>query len=242
MMPTMTLSGRRSLALLFATTSLLLACSALPGASLPGSTDKPTDAPTDSAGETPRPPDAGSPPGVGDCYGVQLTANMPPLSVALLMEASDAVVIGTVTKVGQAKWNTKDGRKPPNGINNAGAERPTVYTPIDVQVTESWHGNEKPGNLTVVNEGGEADCVTLAVTDGPVLDLEKQYLLFLGPSVNSLGEPNPEVPIVNAAWPVNGDGSVATAVEGNLTLDEVKRLVDDPGEPIESFPVPTATD
>lgn len=177
-----------------------------------------------------------------NCYGINEAVDTPPLSVDFLMDFATEVFVAKVKSIEAGVWNTRNGDKPPKGVKNGPRFNPGIVTPINLQVDTTLLGGAGPGAIRVVNPGGTTDCVEHNVSNAPVLEKGKTYVFFLQPSSDAEGVKKPELPQVIAAWLVLADGSVETAVEGVLPLNDVQALVDNPvPPPVEPEPTPAGT-
>jgi hypothetical protein len=203
-------------ALVVLSVGLLAACTSATGAPK-------SQPPAGTAGSTPElTPEA-------DCYVIDESVDMPPITVATLLPVTSDVVIAEVKAIEGGIWNTKNAAKP----DKARGPRfnPGVVTPINLQVLESVQGDLGPGAIRVVNPGGTAGCVEHTVDNAAQVEKGKTYAFFLQPSPDADGERHPELPLVLVAWPVAADGSVETLHDGTLSHGDFVALVEDPVEP-----------
>lgn len=173
-----------------------------------------------------------------DCYGSNESVDTAPATVANVMPFTTIVVVADVKSLEAGVWNTKDGKRPDKGVKNGPRFNPAIETPVNLQVDDTWVGDAGPGALRVVNPGGTAGCLEYHVSNAPDLQKGKRYVLFLQPSPDADGQRHPELPLVLEAWPVDGTGQVATAVEGSLALTQLEDLVRHPVAP-SATPEPT---
>jgi hypothetical protein len=216
---------RRPILGVIALTGLLAACVAGPGAIS-------STAPSVSSGSAAAQPDPA-------CFGVNESVDTAPSTVANLMPFSTTVVVAQVKSIEAGVWNTKDGKQPGQGVKNGPRFNPEVDTLINLQVNDTWIGDAGPGALRVVNPGGTAGCVEYHVSNAADVQKGNTYVFFLQPSPDADGQRHPELPLVLAAWPVDGSGIVGTAEEGSLTLAQVEQLVRHPVAPTPT-PEPTS--
>jgi hypothetical protein len=138
------------------------------------------------------------------------------LSVEQWAAGSSAVVLGTVGDIGDAQWNTKDGM-PPTQVPPAYSD---VMRLIRIDQMETLKGQLTSSTAWI--PGGTIGCLTFVVDEyTPVIG--SKYVFFmrdLDPLTGLKGTSR-----VRLMWPVNDDGTVATQIDGSLSLDEFRALV-----------------
>jgi hypothetical protein len=183
----------------------------VPGrASLPGDTK---GCPPDEALV---PLDPASPPVVptGPCEIVQTIVDRMVTTIEQDAGSASAVVIGTVTGVGQAQWNSPGGIRPNEASTHVGPSLALRLLRVNVETVV--RGSESPV-LTIWIAGGEIGCHGYR---GGVLGVERpevgsRYAFFL-----QAAAPRTDLPGIDQAWQIwsiNGD-RVTTTFEGSVPL------------------------
>jgi hypothetical protein len=217
----------RRLSVLVVCALLLGACAAVPGARSTSEEATPTvpSLPTASAPPT---ADASATPFLEEqpgetlnprCYSRSEAVDTLPLTIALLMTVTTAVVIASVDSIEEGIFNTPGGVAPDRLSDEN--YRPWVLTPVNLAVASVIEGDRGTGTLRVVNRGGQAGCITHQVSNSPHLETGVTYVFFLHPSVYSNGEYRPELPEIIVAWPVTEGGTVETEEDGVLSVEEL---------------------
>jgi hypothetical protein len=230
----MLLRSMRALPVLAACTLVLAACAAVPGA---------TRVPESPNSTTPLPPVASAKPTAeasatpfleeqpGEtldprCHSISEAVDTPPLTIALLMTVTTAVVIASVDSIEEGIFNTPGGVAP-DRLSEEGYN-PGVLTPVNLTVASVMDGDHGTRTIRVVNRGGKAGCITHSVSNAPHIEKGVTYVFFLHPSVYSNGEYRPELPEIIVAWAVNPNGTVATEEDGVLTVEQLSDKVTAP--------------
>lgn len=134
-------------------------------------------------------------------------------AAAAAFPGNRAILVGTVTSVGPARWS--------------GLDRDTahIYVPVEVDVAEVWKGDVPDATVSVRSLGGEVDGVRMEVPDGvPIAELQHgtRVLLFLGDEAPVSG-PQP----VNMAYTISAQGCAASfpGAEHSITLADFRGLI-----------------
>jgi hypothetical protein len=136
--------------------------------------------------------------------------------VANETQGAHVVVIGTIRSIGLPQWNTSDGSAPPFTAQGHPPLWAQIYRPTKLSV-ESVSKGTAAGTVTVRLIGGAVGCYTYRV-EGPASPIPgSRYAVFLGLSTVSGGFTDAEL-TVRDAWPIGADGTVATAQEGNMSI------------------------
>lgn len=127
---------------------------------------------------------------------------------------STAVVIGTVTGVGKAQWNTPLGN-PPNGDATGPSQ---VFRLVRVEVETVVKGSV-PTVLTLWIPGGQIGCHGFwgGIRGIGRPDVGSRYALFLGNAASRTRRALPGVVPAWQIWPIDGD-RVTTEFEGRVPL------------------------
>lgn len=159
-------------------------------------------------------------PSEDQCAFWQTTIDRMGLSVEQWAAASTAVLHGTVEDIGEAQWNTRDG-KPPIG------EKPIAYSDllrlIRIAPAESLKGQLSSDVLWI--PGGTIGCVTF-IAEGFDLEVGGEYVFFLRDLEPLSGLTG--IPRARLVWPIQKDGTVATQIDGSLSIDTFRERVSTP--------------
>jgi hypothetical protein len=149
----------------------------------------------------------------GNCQSVaEVVDRVPPTIESMSMYRATAVV-ATVVEVGEAQWNTTDGKAPDRGSAF------DVVRLLRLHAEDTIDGKDLGSDITVWVRGGTIGCSNFLYSDFPA-DIEpgQRYVLFLHEDQleTKLGG------VVKAIqmWPVDGKDRVETPVEGPLALSE----------------------
>jgi hypothetical protein len=113
----------------------------------------------------------------------------------------------------------------PSGFGT-GAPHATIFTPVDLRVERVIQGNIRSGAMRIVIEGGKAGCYTMNVDVTPRLSLGQRFVLFLYPSWDSNGTPNPGLLMLRRdAWGIDAQDVVQT-VGGPMPLEQLIQRID----------------
>lgn len=213
----------------------LLALTTFVGACVSGAGASSSPVPSDITAINPQP----SP----ECITTDVNVDAIPPTVANLMGFSTDVFVAQVKSIEAGVWNTKDGTPPGKGVKAGPKFDPSIVTPVNLQVTDTWFGDAGPGAIRVVNRGGTAGCSAFNVNIAPDLQKGSTYVFFLQPSTDADGQGRPDLPVVLRAWPVDANGQVQTPEDGSLSLAQLKGLVGHPVAPSASpEPTPAGSD
>jgi hypothetical protein len=125
-------------------------------------------------------------------------------------------VVGTFVGFGEAQWNTPGGLRPTRDEFQSKPAR--LYRPISFDVATVVLGTSDPATFSI--HGGSLGCDSITYDDGIVLEKGSTYLAIFMPIDDSEGKPSGRLNLL-AAWPVDADGTVHTAADGDLSLDDV---------------------
>lgn len=130
-------------------------------------------------------------------------------SQAAAFTGNDAIVLGTVTNLGPARWNTPD---------ESERSLRMIFRPLDVRVEEVLKGDIKGATVIVRHIGGQVGNVKYVRDDLPPLERlarGTQVLLFLGPTADTGDGVPARTPNM---WYVVKDGVAATP-DGRHQID-----------------------
>lgn len=157
------------------------------------------------------PLDPASPPDEppGPCQTVKVMTDRMRTTLEEDAARSSAVVIGTVTGVGRAQWNTPSGARP-NGANIG----PSLVMRLVRVHVEIFARGRAPSPITVWVQGGQIGCHGYWAGVGEIT-VGSRSAFFLVPNL-----PRPTVPDVQEAsqvWSISDD-QVTTEFEGDVPL------------------------
>jgi hypothetical protein len=153
-----------------------------------------------------------------------------PTSLNDFHSAGVAAIVGKVARIGDAHWNTPDQSRPAD-------VRRTSAIPLralTVSGPEIVVGNPNPRRLVL--RGGTVGCDTITLESVESIKLiEGQKYVFVVYEINYGSGPSGEWSLA-AAWPMGDNGRVATSVDGELSVGDIKKGLKD-GWP-EATPLP----
>lgn len=203
--------GRRltSLVALFMVVGLVSACVAAPGAS-DGKV-----APSDAV-----PPTSYPSPG-SSCITERSEVNAVESTVENLAKFSTGVIVGTFDGYGTAQWNTPTGEQVATDADRRLGV--WIYRPIKITPTKALRGD--PSMVVGARvAGGEIGCNSDRYSDEPVLKEGASYAFFLEPEWDPKHARSTD-PWVLWAWPLNGDGTVRTPLEGDVAISILSQVI-----------------
>ena len=127
-------------------------------------------------------------------------------------------------------WNTPDGHRPSKEEVRETSAR--LIRPVLIDVEGQIRGAGAAPEHAIVG-GGQLGCDIVTYSGDPALTVGQRYVFFLFPILNSELEPSENV-LVMAAWPVGRAGVVNTPHEGDMSLDDVKKGIDEGRKPPET--------
>lgn len=138
------------------------------------------------------------------------------LSVQQWASASTAVVSGTVEEIGDAQWNTPDGKAPVN--------QPAAYWDV-MRLIRLAPVDTLKGQLSSTTAwvpGGTIGCLTFVV-EGYDVEVGQEYLFFMrdiDPDTGLQGTSRARL-----IWPIREDGTVSTPIDGRLSVVEIAERI-----------------
>ncbi len=140
-----------------------------------------------------------------------------PSSIADFYALHAGAIVGMFGAKGKAHWNTTDQSRPQD-VKTSNAIPLTPVTLTDGQVVA---GN--PNGNRVIMVGGTVGCdtVTLQSVESISLIPGQKYVFIVFPLTDEAGNPTGDWSLV-AAWPMGDNGLVTTAVDGDLTVGDIK--------------------
>lgn len=172
------------------------------------------------AAEPPLAPAASPEPATDKCQGAGSIIDRAPPTVDLMVHVSTAIFVGTVTEVGPARWNTKDGRAP-----EGDAFPSDVVRLLRVEVSDQFVGDAGATRVTVWIRGGQIGCSLYWSSDYPAdISAGQQFAFFADgaqPAFEIAGTQR-----VQQMWPIDKDGMIATPEEGPLSRNGFAEAVE----------------
>lgn len=179
-----------------------------PAASVPGVGS------TVKKGETPAPDSSLEPrsPAPGECFYYDRSIDGVPATIDAQSRVASTVVVAEVLAVEGPSWTTTNGQAPAHADRNPGS----VYRIVTVRVDGIGKGKAAK-QLTFRLPGGKVGCDEFRVEGVPVeLSAGDAYAFFLQPTGQPATSPSAEVAV--QAWPLAGDGAIATPAEGKVSV------------------------
>jgi hypothetical protein len=221
--PMLTVSGRRAAAsaVLVVLSLVSVACTRAVGATASAEASFP--APVSAGADAQATPSDCLTVHVGSAYGE-------PTSLNGFHAAGVAAIVGTLGSIGNARWNTPNQSRPADVRRTSAVPlRPLTVSGPDIVV-----GNPNPQRLVL--QGGTVGCDTMTFESVESIKLvEGQKYVFIVFQLDYGSGPSGDWSLA-AAWPMGDNGLVATSVDGNLTIGDIKQGLRD-GWP-EATPLP----
>jgi hypothetical protein len=163
----------------------------------------------------------------GAAYGV-------PSTLDDFHSAGTDAIVGTVGSIGKAHWDTPD-QSPPADVRTTSA---IPLRPLAVSGAEAVVGSPNLARLFL--RGGTVGCDTMTFEDVESIQLvDGQRYLFLVYELNYGSGPSGDWSL-GAAWPVADNGRVATPVDGDLTIGQIRQGLRDGWPEPAPLPEPSA--
>ena len=213
----------------------LIATMAIGGALLLAVTQRPLDSPgSDPGGSQSTGTVVSRPSGpVADTTAASLPTCTDPLThlttfdrasvrVAELARVSTFVLEGTITSIGQAEWNTPDGR-PSSTVSATDVRRiATVEVGSGVEVGGSGKNLDRGTSVSVALPGGTIGCDAYRLDGFVDADVGDRVVLFVQPV--EADRAGAGLGMARVGWPVGMDGSVQTPEDGELLSGDLVSL------------------
>jgi hypothetical protein len=169
------------------------------------------------SGSTPPTSSTPSPANSPTCLTRYVTGDAPQLHLKDLPNLGLLVALVRVDSVGNAAWDTADGKRPTMIVRTPNL----IFRPISLTVEEAWSGDVPSGKLRVRVLGGTLGCDQV-MTDRPQIE-PGEYLASLAVGRNGNGASLGSLTIMEW-WPVVG-GMVQTPNDGAVSVGAAKQLV-----------------
>jgi hypothetical protein len=109
---------------------------------------------------------------------IPISGTLAYLNFTELNQRSELIVVGTVKKILPSKWNTPDGKRENDSIDNIG-ENATMYTDIIITADRYLKNPLNQKEVRVRIEGGEDEVVGMVVDYEPSFKEGEKVLLYL---------------------------------------------------------------
>jgi hypothetical protein len=141
------------------------------------------------------------------------------LSYEDLNSQSNVVLIGTVKEIFPSKWNTPNGERPGNKIDDSDILE-VMYTDITIHVNEYLKNPLSSEEVTVRVPGGTIGNETIWIEDAPSFEQNETVLLYLR------GESSPfDVTGMSQGKFTVTDNGMAVRPDGIITLEELSKKI-----------------
>jgi len=109
---------------------------------------------------------------------IAISASLAYLNFTELNQQSELIITGTVKEILPSKWNTHDGKRRVDVIEDI-PENDTMYTDIIIMVDQCLKGSLEDQEIRVRTMGGEDDIVIIEWEDEPSFKDNEKVLLYL---------------------------------------------------------------
>lgn len=109
---------------------------------------------------------------------IAVSATLAYLNMTQLNELSELIITGSVKEILPSKWNTPDGKRRVDAIEDI-PENDEMYTDIIIKVDQCLKGSLEDQEIIVRNMGGEDDIVRIVWEDEPSFKENEKVLLYL---------------------------------------------------------------
>ncbi|WP_321416915.1 hypothetical protein [uncultured Methanomethylovorans sp.] len=114
---------------------------------------------------------------------ITISASLVYLNFTQLNQQSELIINGTVKEILPSKWNTPDGKRRGNAIEDI-PENDTMYTDIIIKVDQCLKGSLEDQEIRVRTMGGKDEIVRIDYEDEPSFKENEQVLLYLHNDTN----------------------------------------------------------
>lgn len=115
---------------------------------------------------------------------ISSSASLAYLNFTELNQRSESIVIGTVKEILPAKWNTPDGKRRGDTIENLG-EYDAMYTDVIISVDKYLKNPLEQKEIRVRIQGGEDEVVKMAFDSEPSFKEGEKVLLYVSKDVST---------------------------------------------------------
>ncbi|OPY21020.1 MAG: hypothetical protein A4E24_00847 [Methanomethylovorans sp. PtaU1.Bin093] len=116
---------------------------------------------------------------------ISISASLAYLNFTELNQRSESIVIGTVKEILPAKWNTPDGKRRGDTIENLG-EYDAMYTDVIISVDQYLKNPLEQKEIRVRIQGGEDEVVKMAFGSEPSFKEGEKVLLYVSKDVSTM--------------------------------------------------------
>lgn len=114
---------------------------------------------------------------------IAISGTLPDLNMTQLNDLSEFIIIGNVKEILPSKWNTPDGKRRADAIEDI-PDNDTMYTDIIIKVDQCLKGSLEDQEIRVRTMGGEDEIVRIDYEDEPSFRENEQVLLYLHNDTN----------------------------------------------------------
>lgn len=164
------------------------------------------------------------------CHHISIQVGDDRQTIGDLRKDATDIVVGVFGGYGQAEWNTPDGHRP--SAQEAQEKTARLNRPLSIELKGQIRGARTAAEHAVAR-GGMLGCDSVFYSDDMPLTVGQRYLFFMMPIADSEGQLSDDL-LVIAAWPVGKSDVVTTPHEGVMSLDEVRKAIDEGPKPAET--------
>lgn len=157
-----------------------------------------------------------------DCLNTSVETAHIDYTTANAASVSTLVIVGSVTSVGPAFWDTPN-RARPTKIRPLRAD---IYRPITIALVSKIAGTASDSSVVGALSGGRVGCDVEEVKDTPSVVAGRKYVFFLQPLPDSAGVNHNDILFINDAWPVDASNVVSSSLEGKMRLADIISVVE----------------
>lgn len=172
----------------------------------------------------------GTPAASEACHQLDIPAGQSGETIGNLRKDATDIVVGVFGGYGEAEWNTPDGHRP--SAQEVQEKTARLIRPISIELKGQIRGARTAAEHAIVR-GGELGCDKVTYFDDIPLIVGQRYLFFMLPLLDSEDQRSDKL-LVLAAWPVGKSDVVTTPHEGDMSLADVKKGIDEGPKPAET--------
>ena len=142
-----------------------------------------------------------------------------PRTIDNMAMMSEVVVVGEFMGIGKARWDTPDGSRPKDLIQ----EPAVIIRPVLIETETAVRGDPSRAALAFLR-GGTIGCDRMLFAGEPVPTEGSRYAFWLLRSTDSRGTLVPDLGLLEA-WPIDANEIVQTPLDGKLSLNDLASRV-----------------
>jgi hypothetical protein len=142
-----------------------------------------------------------------------------PRTIDNMAMMSEVIVVGEFKGIGKARWDTPDGSRPKDLIQ----EPAVIIRPVLIETETAVRGDPSRAALAFLR-GGTIGCDRMLFAGEPVPTEGSRYVFWLLRSTDSRGGPVPDLGLLEA-WPIDANEIVQTPLDGKLSLNDLASRV-----------------